>query len=107
MGPGQRQGTDSVTIHLSLSPPPLVVAEVQHDRPHAGAGGQLHHGGGYPEPGGDAAGKLLPSGDGAVPGPACSYLHTQGLRIHSRQARDPYPSPASRLSALNLGAPPH
>ena len=69
MGSGQGH-----QLPLSLSPSP-VVAEVQHDCCHAGAGRQLYHGGGHLEPGGDATGELLPAGDGTVPCSTSSYNH--------------------------------
>lgn len=95
-GSGQGQGTDQVTDSFCLSPPPLVAAEVQHECGHPGAGRQRSHGGGAPEPGGDAARELLPAGDGTVallpaptPAPGLSTPPRMGQRP------PPWPRPAS------------
>lgn len=90
---------------LSFPPPPLV-AEVQHDSDHAGAGRQRYHGGRHPEPGGDATRELLPPGAGTVPAllvPTATPCVPEPTGDKPRPL--PEPRPASRLSAMRLGAP--
>ncbi|XP_047593351.1 leucine-rich repeat-containing protein 74A isoform X8 [Lutra lutra] len=98
-GSGQGQGTDRVTDSLCLSPPLLVAAKVQHECGHPGAGRQLSHGGGSPEPSGDAARELLPAGDGTV-APLPAPIPAPGPSTPPRMGQRPPPPP------LGPGQPP-
>lgn len=81
------------------------MAEVQHDSHHPGAGRQQYHGGGHPEPGGDATRELLPPGAGTVPALLVPPT-TPGVPEPTGDKRGPARAQASlRLSAMRLGAP--
>lgn len=90
---------------LSFSPPQPLVAEVQHLSGHPGAGRQQHHGGGRPEPGGDATRELLSPGAGTVPALQVP-TPIPGVPEPLETSRGPARTQASfRLSAMCLGAP--